>query len=456
MLFDLFICHASEDKDKFVRPLAEKLRTNHIEVWYDEFSLRPGDSLRKSIDIGLSKARYGLVVLSKKFVKKGWPQWELDGLVQRQVNEQSSLIIPIWHEITRKDILKFSPPLADKVAIKSDKGLNSVVAQILQVIKPEGSTLLIARDILLKYSYNPPVVTDDWWLDVIEYSASNPVEATFQEASGWGRWGFPLPPQGEKPLQRGKRLAFSAMQMLWQKKAMRLKITQISHPHMVLKFIKSTAGLAETCHKYPHYLAVYAPQLTIKGFGGEFEADFNSLDEFLLNSGKDSKRNISCDIDMALRHPSFGGHGAANVACNFILGDDPAATRPSSTAYEIIDYVIWHLSSQSNWMPKDIHRFLLQGLKEWAAWPWFSRIQDDYSHGFKPSPSCGSFYSILTEADSYANFKLTRKCIDDIKTRFSRTIELLKLKESVKTLLARFIEAGFIEEWFKKNAQRIK
>lgn len=84
MLYDVFISHASEDKDEFVHPLAELLREQHLEVWYDEFSLNVGDSLRRSIDRGLSQSRYGIVVLSPSFFRKQWSQWELDGLVARQ------------------------------------------------------------------------------------------------------------------------------------------------------------------------------------------------------------------------------------------------------------------------------------------------------------------------------------------------------------------------------------
>src|SRR4051812_25388888 len=50
MLYDAFICHASEDKDAFVRPLAEALQQNHLEIWYDEFTLSIGDSIRRAID----------------------------------------------------------------------------------------------------------------------------------------------------------------------------------------------------------------------------------------------------------------------------------------------------------------------------------------------------------------------------------------------------------------------
>lgn len=67
MLYDVFVSHASEDKDAFVRPLVERLREAHIEVWYDEFSLNVGDSLRRSIDRGLAQARFGIVVLTLVF-----------------------------------------------------------------------------------------------------------------------------------------------------------------------------------------------------------------------------------------------------------------------------------------------------------------------------------------------------------------------------------------------------
>ena len=84
MDFDIFISHASEDKDEVVRPLAEQLRHRGLRVWMDETEIKLGDSLRRSIDHGLSKSRYGLVVLSPDFLKKEWPQKELDGLVARE------------------------------------------------------------------------------------------------------------------------------------------------------------------------------------------------------------------------------------------------------------------------------------------------------------------------------------------------------------------------------------
>ena len=83
--YDVFISHASEDKENFVRPLATKLINKGLRVWYDELSLSVGDSLRKSIDAGLTKSQYGLVVLSSAFFSKNWTQYELNGLVSREM-----------------------------------------------------------------------------------------------------------------------------------------------------------------------------------------------------------------------------------------------------------------------------------------------------------------------------------------------------------------------------------
>ena len=113
--YDVFISHASEDKDSVVRPLAEALVTRGLKVWYDEFELKIGDSLRHKIDKGLAKSRFGIVVLSRDFIRKGWTNYELDGIISR-ANTGEQIILPIWHGITKREVLDYSPSLADKVA----------------------------------------------------------------------------------------------------------------------------------------------------------------------------------------------------------------------------------------------------------------------------------------------------------------------------------------------------
>ena len=116
--YDVFVSHASEDKDDFVRNFVKCLQQNGLKVWYDEFTLRVGDSLRRSIDNGLKNSRYGIVVLSEAFFSKEWPQRELDGLFAREVNGEK-VILPIWHKISKNEVLKFSPIIADMLALNT-------------------------------------------------------------------------------------------------------------------------------------------------------------------------------------------------------------------------------------------------------------------------------------------------------------------------------------------------
>lgn len=135
--YDVFISHASEDKDTIVRALATELVEQGLKVWYDEFALRIGDSLRQKIDKGLAKSRVGLVVLSPSFIAKGWTNYELDGIVTRTVSGEQ-ILLPIWHNITKQEVIDFSPSLADKVA-------RSTATHTVQEIAEEIAELLTER-----------------------------------------------------------------------------------------------------------------------------------------------------------------------------------------------------------------------------------------------------------------------------------------------------------------------
>jgi hypothetical protein len=128
--YDAFISHASEDKAGLVKPLAIALAKLGYRIWYDEFELRVGDSLRQSIDRGLVNSRFGIVVLSPAFFAKNWPQYELNGLTAREM-EGHKVILPIWHSVDRADVLAYSPPLADKVALSTRRLSIKKIAQSL-------------------------------------------------------------------------------------------------------------------------------------------------------------------------------------------------------------------------------------------------------------------------------------------------------------------------------------
>jgi len=127
--WDVFISHASEDKEGFVVPLARALEEAGVRGWLDATVLTVGDSLRATIDKGLAHSRYGIVVLSPSFFAKKWTQMELDGLVGKEVSGVK-VILPVWHNIDFDGVQSRSPMLAGRIAAKSEDGMEKIVSEL--------------------------------------------------------------------------------------------------------------------------------------------------------------------------------------------------------------------------------------------------------------------------------------------------------------------------------------
>ena len=131
--WDVFISYASEDMEAVAKPLAYALRSKGLRIWFDQFSLQVGDSLSQSINVGLARSKYGVVILSKHFLEKEWPQKELHGLFARD-QLSSKVLIPVWHGIDAADLLSTYPILADRFALKASDGIDGLVEGILKLV----------------------------------------------------------------------------------------------------------------------------------------------------------------------------------------------------------------------------------------------------------------------------------------------------------------------------------
>lgn len=135
--WDVFISHAAEDKAAVARPLRDALARRGITVWLDEAEMKIGSSLRRKIDDGIRSSRFGVVVLSEEFFRKGWTNHELDGLITRTVAGEQTLL-PIWHNLDSAQVRAFSPSLADKVALStSQHSIDDIAEQIAEVVNDE-------------------------------------------------------------------------------------------------------------------------------------------------------------------------------------------------------------------------------------------------------------------------------------------------------------------------------
>ncbi len=459
MLYDVFICHASEDKESLVRPLAEALRAENVEVWYDEFSLTLGDSIRQSIDRGLRQSRFGVIVLSRAFFRKRWPQCELDGLVEREMRGEDRVLLPVWHNVSGKVVVQHVPALAGRKATLSSSGIGKVVGDILAVIRPQGSPLIQARDILLNWGVVPPVITDEYWLDVVEASNRLPgYGAAIPSESTWDRWSFPLPES-----DRGQRLAWTAMQMRWTTDAERHSVTPLTSPKRVLRFIHTHPGLAARCRAYPDLLVEYAPQLTIPGFEGEFAASIEaaflkSCSEARAAAARDPRQGSAltvngtsplCSEEWAIRHPTFGNHQPGYVTEAYFSG---GIFGPRVSPYDHAEHLFWLLSSTSAWLPPRVHQTLLDGMADSPVWVWPEAYGVDQSSG-----GLGALQAALLEAsEGKKDFRWTRAVKEDVLERIHYAISVLKLRDQPKRIFDAFVELGLPGRYIAAMKKRRK
>lgn len=132
--YDFFISHASEDKAEVAEPLARELEKLGAKVWFDKFTLKIGDSLRKSIDNGLAKSKFGIVILTSTYFKKFWTEKELNGLFSRYSGGNCK-ILPIWHNVSKEEVSKNSPILADILGLKTaDYTIEEIAKELYKLI----------------------------------------------------------------------------------------------------------------------------------------------------------------------------------------------------------------------------------------------------------------------------------------------------------------------------------
>ena len=131
--YDVFVSHAWEDKDDFVDEFVDELRHLGIKVWYDTSEIKWGDSMRKRIDDGLKKSRFGVAVLSPNYIREGkyWTKAELDGLFQLD-SIGGKVLLPIWHNLTKKEVIEYSPIIASKLAMNTASMTPKEIAEELK------------------------------------------------------------------------------------------------------------------------------------------------------------------------------------------------------------------------------------------------------------------------------------------------------------------------------------
>ena len=124
-------------QDGLVKPLVQALSKLMCHVWYAEYALKVGDSLRESIENGLKETRKCILVLSPNFLSNaGWAKAEFDSVFTREILEGQKVFLPIWHNVTKREVYEYSPRLADKFALASTIGPENLARELHNVLNP--------------------------------------------------------------------------------------------------------------------------------------------------------------------------------------------------------------------------------------------------------------------------------------------------------------------------------
>lgn len=105
---DVFLSYAKIDGLDIATQLRDQLEALGVSSWFDPVSMRPGQSMSRQMDIGLSKARAGVVVLTPAYLAgRFWTERELGALLHKNT------VIPVLHGVTFEDVAEYSGILTD-------------------------------------------------------------------------------------------------------------------------------------------------------------------------------------------------------------------------------------------------------------------------------------------------------------------------------------------------------
>lgn len=134
-MFDVFLCHASEDKDSIVLPLFKELTDKGINAFIDSEYIHWGDSLIGKINNALAKSKYVIAILTKNSVDKHWPATELKSVLAREISDGEKKLLTLVADGDENLVKKHLPLLADKKYIVYSNNPKEISEQLYILLR---------------------------------------------------------------------------------------------------------------------------------------------------------------------------------------------------------------------------------------------------------------------------------------------------------------------------------
>lgn len=172
-LWDVFVSHASEDKESIARPLSRILTQHGLRVWLDEMEMTPGDRLRHKIEHGLRNSAVGTIIVSPVYLDKFWTKYELDSLLSQETIQAKKLLV-IWYGVNVELLNARAPGLTERLPINYNGDLNKVVDEILRVMKALGYKVASAQLRFVDAFAPCRISVQSWLANLTQMSTSPP------------------------------------------------------------------------------------------------------------------------------------------------------------------------------------------------------------------------------------------------------------------------------------------
>lgn len=134
--YDLFLCHAWDDRKGFAKELYDKLTEKGISVWFSEKDLPLGSTMLREIDKGLAKSLVGIVLVTPFFLKRV----ESEGVADKELSAllAKDRLIPIVHNTTYDALRDVSPLLGSRSGLDTNEdSLDDIVAKLAELFIEE-------------------------------------------------------------------------------------------------------------------------------------------------------------------------------------------------------------------------------------------------------------------------------------------------------------------------------
>lgn len=143
-LFDLFLCHAWDDRRGAAKELHDLLEAEGVSVWFSEKNILLGQPFMREIDRGLAKSRAGLVLITPAFLERvdggGVSDKELSELLARDQ------LIPVVHETSYAEVRKVSPLLGSRNGLNTaDDSMAVIATKIAEIVTVQDELLTVGE-----------------------------------------------------------------------------------------------------------------------------------------------------------------------------------------------------------------------------------------------------------------------------------------------------------------------